>query len=362
LVGLCQRAGPFATISVGRSGTGGWGRGGDVIAAGDVLASLDPDDVPAQLVASVSAALDNIDASAGGAIVISDRDEVLLVETLPDQPRREFARWSSLPSLTGVLEHRQTEIPVIIVLADRAGADIVVTGDGGPNRELVVEGEDSPITKSAPGGWSQRRFQQRVEDSWEHNAGSVVAAVEDLVGPDTLELLVLGGDVRATALIRQGLRTDLQAVTRTIGPGRARDGSEPIRSRVTERLVNTAVAAETVELLHAFEDQAGHRAVNGAAGTFAALQQSQVDVLLVHDTDGDERQAYVDVTAGLVALDGRELESMGASAIEAAPLVDVAVFAALTTGASVRVIPAVAAIDEGLGALLRWADPPAVDG
>jgi peptide subunit release factor 1 (eRF1) len=314
------------------------------------------------VIASIASALGRVDPSAAGAVVIADRDEVLLVESLPDRPRRELARWSSVPSLTAVLEHRQAEIPVILVFADRSGADLVVSGAGRATEDVVVEGEDSPITKSAPGGWSQRRYHQRVEDSWEHNAASVVAAVEDLAAAGAPDLVVLGGDVRATALIREGLRADLQAVTRTIGPGRARDGSQPIRSRLTERLVDTAVAAETVELVHAFKDQAGHRAVDGVAGTFAALQQSQVDVLLVHDTDDDERQAYLDVTSGLVSLERSELEAMGGTTIEAARLVDVAVRAALSTGAAVRVIPTVAAIDEGLGALLRWADAPTGDG
>ena len=362
IVELCRRRGPFATASIGRSGVGGWGRDDDAIASGDVLSMLAAEGVPEEVIASISAALDAVDPSAKGAVVVADRDGVRLVETLPERPRHEFARWSSVPSLTGLLEHRQAEIPVILVFADRSGADLVISGAGGPAAEVVVEGGDSPITKSAPGGWSQRRFQQRVEDSWEHNAATVVGAIEDLAARAAPELVVLGGDIRATALIRHGLPAELQAVTRTIGPGRARDGSEPLRSQLTDRLVDTAVAAETVDLLHAFKDQAGHRAVNGAAGTIAALQQSQVDVLLVHDTDDDDRQACIDVAAGLVALEPSELEAMGATDIETARLIDIAVHAAMTTGAAVRVVPAVAAIDEGLGALLRWADPPATRG
>jgi hypothetical protein len=114
--------------------------------------------------------------------------------------------------------------------------------------------------------------------------------------------------------------------------------------------------------VHAFKDQPGHRAVDGAAGTFVAPQQSQDDVLLVHDTDDDERLAFLDVTSGLGSPERSELESIGGTAIEAARLVDVAVPAALSTGAAVRVIPTVAAIHEGLGALLRWADAPTGDG
>ncbi len=32
-----------------------------------------------------------------------------------------------------------------------------------------VEGETEYIRRGAPGGWSQKRFQQRAENTWEHN-------------------------------------------------------------------------------------------------------------------------------------------------------------------------------------------------
>ncbi|MDF2741972.1 MAG: hypothetical protein K0S88_3342, partial [Actinomycetia bacterium] len=51
----------------------------------------------------------------------------------------------------------------------------------GPDREVRVEGEELHVTRSASGGWSQRRFQQRAENRWQQNAGAVAEALTRLV-------------------------------------------------------------------------------------------------------------------------------------------------------------------------------------
>lgn len=356
LVELSERSGPFATVWVGRSGMGPWGRAGDDIAAGDVLVGLRDEGVPDAVAVSVGDALSEVGDDARGVVVVADEGGVRVVEELPDPPRRELARWAPLPSLSPVLEHRQADIPVIVVLVDRTGADVVVRRPGGEERASEVEGGDEPVTKSAPGGWSQRRYQQRAEDSWEHNAAAVAEHVRELTVGALPDLIVLGGDQRAVTLVADALPAELHAVVRTITAGRAADGSESRREADIERLVDSVVAEETVGLLHAFEDQTGARAVNGVAATIAALQRSQVDVLFVHDDADDERTACVAPSAGVIGVERDELEAMGATEIVEGRLIDVAINAALRTGAAVRIVPDVAMIDDGLAAVLRWAD------
>jgi hypothetical protein len=137
--------------------------------------------------------------------------------------------------------------------------------------------------------------------------------------------------------------------------GRAADGSEERRDDDIRRLVHTAVAAETVQLVRTFreEDGRGARAAVGVTDVFAALRAAQVDVLLVHDDPDDDRLAWYGDEPGDVGSDRTDLMS---SSPDQGRLVDVAIRAALGTGASVRVVPGVDGLDDSIAAILRWAD------
>ncbi|MGH2477038.1 MAG: hypothetical protein ACRDIL_17405, partial [Candidatus Limnocylindrales bacterium] len=136
LVALADRVGPFATVWIGRSGTGGWGEHADQAALPGVLSELERAGAPPPTLDAVGAALASTEPDARGVVVVADASGVLLVEELPQAPRSEVARWSPLPSLAAVLEHRQSQIRAVVVLADRIGADIVVTGPDGDEVEL----------------------------------------------------------------------------------------------------------------------------------------------------------------------------------------------------------------------------------
>jgi hypothetical protein len=358
LVELVERPGPFATVWIGRTGTGAWGARADDVAAGDARSALIEAGAPDAVVAAVGDALDAVSGGAQGAVVVAVEEGVVLVEELPSAPRRDRAVWAAQPSLSPVIEHRQADIPMIVVLADRAGADIVVTETGGRETTVEVEGDDSPITKSAPGGWSQRRFQQRAEDSWEHNAAEVAERVRVLAAEVNPDLVVLGGDVRAVELIGDALPVELHGVTRRITSGRAADGSEERREHDVEVLVRTVVATETAELLKAFdqEEGRGERAANGMVATLQALQRSQVDVLLVHDDPDDDRTAWFAGEPGMVAVDRAVLEGLGLDGLQSGRAVDVAIAEALRTGAAVRIVPTRTSVEDGIAAILRWSE------
>jgi peptide subunit release factor 1 (eRF1) len=262
-----------------------------------------------------------------------------------------------VPAWCAAIEHRQAQIPVIVVLADRLGADVLVSSERGTATVEVSGRDDDPIRKSAPGGWSQRRFQQRAENTWEHNASLVVDEIVAESRSLHPELVVLGGDLRAVQAIQDRLPKDLKPITHTMTSGRAIDGSDDRRHEDVERLVRTAVAEQTVRLLQTLEEQDGRDALaaNGEVATFDALSRSQVDVLLVHDDGDDERQAWWSAAHGVGALDRAALDVLGGGADPVqGRLVDVAVTAALRSGASVRVVPDAAVLQDGIAALLRW--------
>src|SRR4051794_20058361 len=104
-----------------------------------------------------------------------------LVEYQPDPPVADRGRWSALPVLGPIIEWRQRSIPHVVLLVDREGADLIGFRREGPDTIRTVDGVDGPISKVAPGGWSQRRYQQRAENTWEHNARNVADALTQLV-------------------------------------------------------------------------------------------------------------------------------------------------------------------------------------
>lgn len=289
--------------------------------------------------------------------VVAASDGTTVVEHSDDAPRREFVRVAPLPSVGTMLEWRQSRVPHLLVRTDRTGADLVVVGgDGGD--DLVVEqagGSDGPIRKVAPGGWSQRRYQLRAENTWRDNANDVAERVTALVDEHHLQVVVAAGDVRAMEMLQKALPVRVAELVRAVD-GARNAGGEMDDDTAVRHLVASTAAERTVALLHKFEEEIGQadRAANGPADTLAALARSQVDVLLVHDDPDDDRVAYYGEGPLDVALRADDLHDLGTARVREGRLVDVLVRAAFGGGAGVRVVPHAGRLAGGVGALLRW--------
>lgn len=297
------------------------------------------------------------DAHMQGAVlaVVATQSERLLTDHLGDPIDRDRALWGALPDLAPLVRWRQNQIPFVTALADRGGADLAAFGARPDQPEAQTVGEGEPARKVSPGGWSQPRFQQRAENDWRDTAGEVAAELAKLAEAVDARVVILGGDVRATHLIRDGLPGNLADRVHLIEHGRAADGSEDFRQKEIHRLVATAVAEDTVELLEKFKEELGQhdRAVEGADATVQALSRAAVDVLLVPDAV-DDRHVWVardpfrlSFDRGAVASDERQK----------ARLIDALIAAAIATDASVRIVPSAGPVRGGIGALLRWSEP-----
>jgi len=69
----------------------------------------------------------------------------------------------------------------------------------------VIDGGHDVVHKMREGGMSHRRMQTRAEDSWERNADAVAAELDRVVATREPELVLITGDVRAVALVRDGV-------------------------------------------------------------------------------------------------------------------------------------------------------------
>ena len=263
----------------------------------------------------------------------------------------------SLPHLLPLLEWRQDNPRVGVVLCDRVQAAIHVLGGLAPDNETAVEGSEFPITKVKQGGTSQPRFQRRAENNWEGNARDVAIEVARVAGSEGLEAVVIAGDVRAIGFLQEHLEAGIDRVALEI-ESRPEVGLEEVSDEL-KRAVASYAAQTTEDLLARFREERGQQdlAVEGAEGTLEALRMAQVDTLLVaRDLSG--KSAWFSPSEPIqLALDRSALEDLGLEDLEEAGLEDAAVRSALMADARVRILPALGAEHaprEGIGALLRF--------
>lgn len=301
-------------------------------------------------------------AHAGGDIVAAIADITGTVRRwhLPEGVTRDVTRFGALPHVVPLLAAGQALPPHVIVLTDRIGADIVVAGGVEVEEARQVEGDVLHITRSAPGGWSQRRFQQRAENRWEENARQVAEHLTALVDEQDPMLVLVTGDVRAVQFLRTSLPSRvLRRLEELEGGGRADErasGGVPaaVQAEVSRR-VNQAIDRQTREIVQAFRRECGQRdrAVEGVEGVMAALRRAQASTLLLQP-DRVTGRAWIGASAVQLGTGKQVVEASGAEDAVAVDAIDALAAAALLTGADLRLIDCEEELDGGVAALLRY--------
>jgi len=263
--------------------------------------------------------------------------------------------WGELPRLLPVIALRQATVAHVVVLIDRDGADLFAFRVEGPDLHREVDPDVEPMARSKPGGWSQRRYQQRAENSWERGAGDVAKELLAIVGRVQPEVIVVAGDVRAVGFLRDALPPDVNERVRVIEGERPRGGGAGGVPDDVADVVGRARDERLDAIMAKFDEEMGQRdlAVEGAGETVAALARAQVEVLLVRDTD-DEAPAWIGPEPTMLAFERADLEALGVDDPREARLVDALVRAALDTSAGVCLLRDGRGPASGIGALLRW--------
>lgn len=290
---------------------------------------------------------------------VADASGVLLTRHGPESVATDWARVSPLPAVGPLLDWQQSSPNHALVLVDRVGADIALFlgDDVGGDALMEVGGDenDPHLRKTKPGGWSQRRYQERAENNWDANMKAVAERLAKVSRMVDLRLVIVAGDVRAVTLLRENLPAQLGDRVCEIEGARSVDGGLVELRDDAVKLIASAVASDTVALLEKFREERGQgdRAVEGVTETMAALCEARVDTLLVHDDPSDPREAWYSLEPALVASDLQTLEAQGVEEPRMARLVDVLIRTAFRTGAKVRIVPSTVATD-GVAAILRY--------
>jgi hypothetical protein len=263
----------------------------------------------------------------------------------------EIVSCGDLPDVSGWVHQADGQVPFLLVVADREGADLdfyrALTHTDRTHSQ--VEGESLHIHKYQGGGWSHRRFQQRSENQWESNAREVADEIRGLVARHRPRVVVMAGDERARTSIADALEGVQCAVEQVSAGGRAAGSSEEALWDDVRRVLGRIEADDQQRLTGRLEEKwgQGNGAVLGVEDVVEALVQRKVDTLIV-----DLQKAH-DLTVDPSRFPGLPIPEQAVTRKEL-PADQVLVAAGAATDAAIAVLPAAQSKGGGIAAMLRW--------
>jgi peptide subunit release factor 1 (eRF1) len=296
----------------------------------------------------------------GTRVLVAAHGTVHLAISLPPPPPRDDVSIGPLPKLVPLADVLSLQLPHVVVLADRTGADVLAYTSGPEPEEVEsVENNRFPQRKVHAGGWAAKRYDNDVEETWEQSARQVASLVDQVARDIHARVVIASGDERALQLLHEHLPHALLDRFVTVrGGGRHVDGSEDVIAQEVLRVLAETFAADTKAILDKFAEERGQhdRAADGAKATVDALRMAQVETLLLSDARHADQQGWCGPEPVHLALSADELAAMGVDAPRQWLLDELMLRAALGTGANVRFIGGgEQAPRDGVGALLRYA-------
>ena len=292
-------------------------------------------------------------------VVVAHGDELVtdmvLASTVPDRQHH-----GPIAHLLELARAKAEDVRYALVKIDHAGADITVAGTVSPaQREMTSEGDHDELTKVKVGGWSQRRYQMRVEDSIERNAETVAKDLDRLAGSERIDLVLLAGDTVSVASVRDQVGVRVSDRLEILEHGSRADGaSDDLLDEEVESAVQRCRSGRISSVLDRLG--AGAKAI-GVGETIEALRRGEVETLILLDGALDDRQGFAGPAPLLLATDPEELRSLGVENPEADRLDELLLRAALGQDAGLLPLHApVGALPDGVGAVLRFSTRPDV--
>ena len=276
----------------------------------------------------------------------------------------EFTSVNEVPNLCPLLWHRPDDFAYVVAEVGRDGGEIHLRRANGLQDDSMthIEGDTENLKKVPSGGWSQGRYQHRTENIWKANAADISGEIDKVVRSCRARLLVVAGDIRARNLVAEQLSeqskdilTVVESHSRTEGADKEAYAQE-INKRVAECIARRQ--AQLLERLNNQKGRANPESTEGIGSVVYALQQAQVDTLLLESQGlNGHRLLALGSEPWTAEIDG---ETAGAPVLGEVPAPSSLLRAAVLTDAEVALFPS-GALDGGpVAALLRWPVGPTV--
>lgn len=339
--------------------------------------SLEQSGAPVETVAVIEEAVLRPTHVAGphGRYVVAAEGRVLWDQVLPEPPARDEAFHDGAPSLVPAVAALDDAVRYLLVEVDRSGADLRWfgaeprrTGEFTARVEHVDGGHDE-LHKVGGGGWSHRRFQARVHDSWERNAEAVAAELDKAVAEHRPELVLITGDVRALPLVRAAAGHQVGDLLVEVPGGSRADG---VKEDVFAQRLEDVLAAYRARRRAGVVERISEALGRGEGGVTSlddivdVLRKGQVAELVVLRTAGgasvaklNERRLWTGPDPLQLGTRRGDLAALGVPDDAARELrADVAVLRAVVAQDAGFTYADEGSVDlvDGVGALLRWSD------
>jgi peptide subunit release factor 1 (eRF1) len=241
------------------------------------------------------------------------------------------------------------------VMLDANRAQIFVFGVNAVEQQARIE--NVKTRRTSVGGWSQARFQRRVDNFRQQHVKEVVEALDKIVAAEQLSRIVVVGDDVIVPQLRAELPQRLSEMIVDVVRLKHHAGEQDVLQATLEALRTKDAESDAERVTQLLDGwRSGGLAVVGPGPTLEALQLGQVDELILasapqHIVPG--RSAKVPLEAEVTAV---ETTDPAAPETDRLAVADELVTRAQQTGARVRFIEDAALLEQvgGVGALLRF--------
>ncbi|BBE21676.1 hypothetical protein MN0502_05590 [Arthrobacter sp. MN05-02] len=274
-----------------------------------------------------------------------------------------------IPDLTPLVRHTPEDFAYIVAEVGHHGGEVYLRYADGDEKHVtsgdadsVIEGDTDHTRKLGSGGWAHRRMQQHAEKVWKMNSREVASEIDRISAEHDAQLIVVAGDIRARQLVADEVSQESRAKLSIIESNTRADGAdEETFLEQVQQLVALTLADRQHALLERLAEKEGQGTRTSAVGrgaVIAALQQAQVESLLLETTARDNETLLALDAAPWVA--SAEAETAGAGVLGEVPAAAALLRAAALTDAQVTMYPSGALEQKPIAALLRWPTGPEV--
>jgi peptide subunit release factor 1 (eRF1) len=241
------------------------------------------------------------------------------------------------------------------LVTDARSARIYVFGLGEKVADTALKGKKMHRVKV--GGWSQARYQRRVENAAKDHAKEAVDALERIVREEKIAHVVVAGEASMLAAVEEQLSKQLGEKLVDVLRFDAKAPEHEIFEATMEAIQEQDAATDAEKVKRLFEYyRAGGLAVTGPEQTLEALANGQVDELLI-SASLERTHAEEEPVEAILAPEIPDAEgSTETEEPRPALLADLLVTKAKQTAARVSFIedPELLSGVDGVGAFLRW--------
>ncbi|MEU6372249.1 Vms1/Ankzf1 family peptidyl-tRNA hydrolase [Streptomyces sp. NPDC046909] len=295
-----------------------------------------------------------------GRALFARAGEVVLDPPLTRSPDGDRAHWAPLPHTAPLLELAGEDPVCVVAYIDRKGAAFELRTGLGREDAGSVTGRTWPLHRTSTADWSERHFQLKVENTWEHNAAEIADALTVCQEETQADLLVLVGDDRERRAVRERLPERLHSLVAEAPHGNGSRLLDEDVERARREHVRQRAERELERFLAARAPDADGRAgaVEGVPALVEAAREHRIDELLLRPDGPDaHREVWIGEDPDQIAVRRTELTALGEQNSWSARADDALIRSAVATGAAALSVTPTEQEGPvgGLGALLRWA-------